>query len=258
MNLNQWCSKNHVSLLWAQIHSGTLSVFCYPDLALIESFQGENPRPENDMLLTQHINLTGETLHVVCTKKHFLSSDYEVKLSLNGLLAAQGKIQVINNKEFSMEKSNAEFNCDETYLVKVMKRGDDDDKYLPFNESLKHQQSLQNGTEELKMDFSGILGSILGCEIYSSMIQKTRLPLHQWLHVDLSCKEKLSEKSGELNRILILGKNTFSDCLKNVLKKSCQNIEVMNSDEFERLDVPAADNEKILVICCGGTYEERR
>merc|ERR1712004_362253 len=65
VKLNQWCQKQNVNLLWGQVHSTTLSVFCYPDLSLIDSFQGENPRPENDLLLTQHIKLDNDkNLHV--------------------------------------------------------------------------------------------------------------------------------------------------------------------------------------------------
>ena len=122
MKLNQWCQKQNVSLLWGQVHSTTLSVFCYPDLSLIDSFQGENPRPENDLLLSQHIKLDNDNLHVTCTKKHFLTSDDQVHLSHSGS-KLKGRIEVINDKEFRMKKPE-NFKCDddETYLVKLMKR----------------------------------------------------------------------------------------------------------------------------------------
>ena len=125
VKLNQWCDKRNVSFLWGQIHSSTLSVFCYPDLALIDSFQGENPRPENDLLLSQHITLNNDdNLHVTCTKKHFLTSDDEVHLCHSGLQPVPGRVEIINDKEFLMkrETSEATFKCDdETYIVKLMK-----------------------------------------------------------------------------------------------------------------------------------------
>ena len=272
MKLNQWCHKQNVSLLWGQVHSTTLSVFCYPDLSLIDSFQGENPRPENDLLLSQHISLddNDDNLHVTCTKKHFLTSDDEVHLSHYSGSKLKGRIEVINDKEFLMKKTEKSFKCcdDETYLVKLMKRScSSNDKYLLFNESLKNpsfspsdpncqvalhnQRTSQNETEE--ENYSGLLGSILGCEIYSSMIKKARLPMHQWLHVDLSSQEKKTKKKDEVGRIIVLSKNLFSDCLKNVLKKSFE-VEVMDCDEFLNM----SDLSNALVICCGETYEKRR
>ena len=272
--MNQWCDKRNVSFLWGQIHSSTLSVFCYPDLALIDSFQGENPRPENDLLLSQHITLNNDdNLHVTCTKKHFLTSDDEVHLCHSGLQPVPGIVEIINDKEFLMKRETPEasFKCDdETYIVKLMKRSSSSKEYLLFNESLKNpsfspsdpncqvalhnQRTSQNETEE--ENYFGLLGSILGCEIYSSMIKKTRLPMHQWLHVNLSSQEKTkSTMKDQVDRIIVLSKNVFSDCLKNVLKKSCDQVEVMDSDEFLRMDLSGMPN--ALVICCGETYEKR-
>ena len=278
VKLNQWCDKRNVSFLWGQIHSSTLSVFCYPDLALIDSFQGENPRPENDLLLSQHITLNNDdNLHVTCTKKHFLTSDDEVHLCHSGLQPVPGRVEIINDKEFLMkrETSEATFKCDdETYIVKLMKRSSSSKEYLLLNESMKNpsfsqkcdssqvalhnQRILQNEKvlEDDQVNYPGFLGSILGCEIYSSMIEKARLPMHQWIHVDLSSEEKKkSTMKYQVDRTIVLSKNAFSDCLRNVLKKSCDQVEVMDSDEFLQMDLSGLPNS--LVICCGETYEKR-
>ena len=253
IKLNQKCQESQISLLWAQIHAEKLSIYCSPSPTLIRDFQGENPRPENDLLLTQHIIEESGKLKISCTKKHFLSSGNEVKIvNLINEEVFRGTIEVLNDKEFSIDSTPIK--CDETFIVKLMKRCSNDTNYLPVEESLKDHEAQNGDKIDENLNFYGILGSILGCEIYSSMVMKERLPLHQ-LNVDLTSTS--SKKSG-LKSVFILGQSVFSDCLKKLLKKSCQDLQIenMKCDEFLQTDL--FDHENSLVICCGDTYEKRR
>ena len=106
-----------------------ISIFCDPCMDVVKQFEGENPRPDHDLLITEEVakDVDDNQTKVTCVKKHFLQDGNRILL-INGLndTRVESKIvSVVSEKAFKLG-DDVELDCDAYYVVKLLSRNDQD------------------------------------------------------------------------------------------------------------------------------------
>ena len=96
---------------------------------VVKQFEGENPRPDHDLLITEEVakDVDDNQTKVTCVKKHFLQDGNRILL-INGLndTRVESKIvSVVSEKAFKLG-DDVELDCDAYYVVKLLSRNDQD------------------------------------------------------------------------------------------------------------------------------------
>ena len=125
------------SFIWGSLTNEVLSVFIHPKAELVTDFPGENPRPSNDLLLTEQIIPQSDNLWLVnCQKKHHLDAGHLICiLDKDGKILHQSQIvKVESEKGFlvqNVESAILKTDCDnQTFVIKLLFRSETDKKYV--------------------------------------------------------------------------------------------------------------------------------
>ena len=91
---------------------------------IVKNFEGENPRPDHDMLITEELAKENSIMKITCAKKHFLQNGNRIILVKESNNIVEAKVlAVITDKSFTIDEFK-ELDCDAAYVVKLLSRRD--------------------------------------------------------------------------------------------------------------------------------------
>ena len=134
-DLNQQCRNKGISFIFCQVDSNSLSMFCDPIQNMVDNFIGENPRPENDLLISEDISKDDQNedvIKITCAKKHYLQIGNKISLlkkDSNLRTVCSEVIDVISDKAFTV-KASKDFDMDSYCVIKLLSRKNHQGKYV--------------------------------------------------------------------------------------------------------------------------------
>lgn len=104
--VKEWCQKHSRNFFWAQAFNDYLSVNSWPSKQLIDNYKGQNPRPDNDLLLTEELcqSESGSCWKITCAKKHHLLKHDRISIEIKGKIIKTMVSEVTSEKSFQVEE----------------------------------------------------------------------------------------------------------------------------------------------------------
>ena len=120
--INKLCRTKQISFIFCHQLSGRISIFCDPNMDIVKNFEGENPRPDHDMLITEELTKENSIMKITCAKKHFLQIGNRIILVKESNNIVEAKVlAVITDKSFTINEVK-ELDCDAAYVIKLLSR----------------------------------------------------------------------------------------------------------------------------------------
>ena len=111
-------------------------MFCDPSQKMVDNFTGENPRPENDLLISEDISKENdEVIKITCAKKHYLQSGNKIALfkkDANLRTFCSEVIDVVSDKAFTL-KGFSDLDIGSYYVIKLLSRRNHQERYVSVN-----------------------------------------------------------------------------------------------------------------------------
>ena len=111
-------------------------MFCDPNQKMVDNFIGENPRPENDLLISEDISKENdEVIKITCAKKHYLQSGNKIALfkkDANLRTFCSEVIDVVSDKAFTL-KGFSDLDIGSYYVIKLLSRRNHQERYVSVN-----------------------------------------------------------------------------------------------------------------------------